>query len=183
MLAEEFVMQVEGAKHHVHLRHVVVVLGVERVVEAGQFRPRRVDEAEIVETASAVDVRQQFLKELQIAFPVEDHHGDLVTVLRWSHPAHQVLGDDVLEQCRLTAAGHSQHDALHHPNLVGPQPGISVNVVPKDDPALVPRRCDRPFVTGGTHDERRMDLPFFAPGPARCVEQECALGMVSALRM
>ena len=145
VLAEEFVVQVEGAEHHVHLRHVVVVLRVERVVEAGQFRPRRVDEPEIVEAAGAVNVRQQLLKELQVALTVEDHHGDLVTVLRWSHSPHQILGDDVLEQRRLAAAGHSQHDALHHADLIGPQPGISMNVVPEHDPALVPCRCRPSF--------------------------------------
>mgnify|MGYP000412341153 CR=1 FL=1 len=44
-------MQVEAAEDHVHLRHVVVVIGVERVVEARQVRPRRIDQAQIVEPA------------------------------------------------------------------------------------------------------------------------------------
>ena len=123
-----------------------------------------------------MNIWQQLLKELQIALTVEDHHGDFVTVLRWSHSPHQILRDDVLEQCRLATAGHSQHDALHHPNLIGPEPRIPVNVVPKNNAALVPCRCDHPFVTSGTHDERRMDFPFFPPCPASRVEQRRATG-------
>ena len=51
-----------------------------------------------------------------------------------------------------------------------------MNVVPEDDAALVPCRCDHPFVTSGTHHERRMDLPFFPPGPASRIEQRRATG-------
>jgi len=121
-----------------------------------------------------MDIRQQFLKELQVAFAVEDDHGDLVTVLRWPHSAHQVLSDDVLEQRSLAAAGHSQHDALHYPNLIRPQPGISMDVIPKNNPTLVPRVCGHLFVARRTHDERRMHLPLLPPGATRHVEQNRA---------
>src|SRR5438876_465626 len=116
-------------------------------------------------------MRQEFLKKLQVAFTVEDDHRDLVTVLWWPHSPHQVLGDDVLEQRRLAAASHSKNNALHHPNLIGPQPGISMNVVSENYPALVPGRRGCPFVTRRTHDERRMDLPFFTPGSTCRTEQ------------
>ena len=173
VLAEELVVQVERAEHHVHLRHVVVVLGVEGVVEAGQFRPRRVDEPQVIEAAGAVNVRQQFLEELQIALAVEDHHRDPVTVLRWPNPAHQILGDDVLQQRCLSAAGHSEHDTLHHANSVRPQPRIAMDVVAEHDRALRPCLVNHLFVPRRSHDERRMHSTLFPPGSAGHVECDC----------
>ena len=47
-----------------------------------------------------------------------------------------------------------------------------MDVVTEYDRCLIPRFRDRLFVTGGTHNERRMDLPLFAPGTTRCIKQE-----------
>src|SRR5581483_237778 len=57
VLTEKFVVQVERTEHHVHLGHVVVVFRVERVVEAGKLRPCRVDQSQIIQSASSVNVR------------------------------------------------------------------------------------------------------------------------------
>ena len=51
-----------------------------------------------------------------------------------------------------------------------------MNVIPKNNAALVPCRCDHPLITSGTHDKRRMDFPFFPPGSARRIEEEGATG-------
>ena len=53
MLGEELVVQVEAAEHHVHLRHVVLVGCMKRVVQAGEVRPRGVNQAQVVQAAGA----------------------------------------------------------------------------------------------------------------------------------
>src|ERR1019366_3909347 len=49
-----------------------------------------------------------------------------------------------------------------------------MNVVTENDSALVPRVRGHLFVARWTHDERRMDFPFFPPGSTRRVEQNRA---------
>src|SRR6266516_4760604 len=98
MLREELVVQVETAEDHVDLRHVVVVVGMKRVVQNRNVRTGGIEQPQILKAAGAVDVRQKSMEELQIALPVEDHHRNLVTIAVTADMAHKILRDDVAEQ-------------------------------------------------------------------------------------
>jgi hypothetical protein len=58
MFGKEFVTQVERPEDHVDLGHVVVVVGIERVVTDGPFRPRRTQNPELMQSPGAKDVRK-----------------------------------------------------------------------------------------------------------------------------
>ena len=51
-----------------------------------------------MQSSGAVNMRQQLLKEFEVAFAVEDDDGDVMTILGWTDEASNVLSDDVLEQ-------------------------------------------------------------------------------------
>src|ERR1019366_7357767 len=111
VFGEEFIVQIERPEDHVHLRHVVLVCRVERVVQAREVRARRIDQTQIAEPAGPVDVRQQFVEEVEVALSVEDHHRNLVTVLSRSNSPGQILGDDVSQKSRLAAARHADDNS------------------------------------------------------------------------
>ena len=168
VFGKELVVQIEAAEDHVDLRHVVLVGGMKRVVQAGDVRPRGIEQPEIVQTASAADVREKAIEELQVAFAIEDHHRDFVRVIRWTYPPLKILRDDVFEQSCLATASHAENDSLHHPHLVGPYPWLAVNIVSEDHAAFLPRATDVLPIRRWIHDQRRIAplifSPFFALG-------------------
>src|SRR5437867_8818507 len=95
---KELVMQVEAAEDHVHLRHVIVVVAIERVVQNRDVWPRGIQQSQILETAGAVDVGKETVKELQVAFAIEDHHRNFVALAKRSDAADEVLRNDVAQQ-------------------------------------------------------------------------------------
>ena len=147
MLGKEFVVQIETAEHHVDLRHVVVVVAVERVVQDGDVRPRRIQQPQVLNAASAKDVRKQAMKEFEIALAIEDHHRNLVTLAGRSDGANEILRDDVAQQRRLAGARLAENDPLHDADAVRPKPGIPERVVSKNNGVLVPRVFEIPAIT------------------------------------
>jgi hypothetical protein len=116
---------------------------------------------------------QQVVEELKVALAVEDHHRDLVPIVGRSDTPLEVLGDDVPQQGRLAGAGLAEHDTLHHPDLVRPQPRLAVDVVSEDDGALCPGSGHMRTVFRLADDQRRMPLGLFPPGSARQQEIQC----------
>ena len=68
---------------------------MKRVVEDGDIRPRGIEQAQILQTAGAVDVREKAMEEFQIALAVEDHHRNLVAIAGRTNAAREILRDDV----------------------------------------------------------------------------------------
>ena len=108
-----------------------------------------------MQPSGAVNMRQQLLKEFEVAFAVEDDDGDVMTILGWTDEASNVLSDDVLEQRGLARSGHAEHDALHHAHFVWPQPWLFVHVVSKQHGTLVPGGFDCALVPARRHNKRR----------------------------
>src|SRR2546425_5490657 len=132
MFREELVMQVKAAEDHVHLRHVIVVVTMKRVVLNGEVRPRRIQQSQVLETAGAVDVGKETVKKLQVAFAVEDHHWDLVTVARRPDPTDKILRNDVAQQRGFSGSRLTENDALHDANPVRPKPRGAEPIVSKN---------------------------------------------------
>ena len=82
VFAEKLVVQVEGTEHHVHHRHVVLVAAVERVVVHRHVRAAGVENTQLVEAASMMDVREEAIEEFQVTLAVENDHRNLVLSLR-----------------------------------------------------------------------------------------------------
>jgi hypothetical protein len=55
---------------------------LEGVITDGDVRPSRVEHPEILEPAGVVDVRQEILEELEVAFAIEDDHRNPAGVVR-----------------------------------------------------------------------------------------------------
>src|SRR5262245_48525542 len=116
VFGEELIVQVETAEDHVHLRHVVVIVTVERVVQNRDIWPRGIQQSKILKTASAEYVWKQAVKELQITLAVEDHHRNLVTLTRRPDAAGKVLRDDVAQQRCFSRSRLPENNTLHDAN-------------------------------------------------------------------
>ena len=113
--------------------------------------------------AGTVHMWQQVLKELEVAFTIEDDHRYAVGFMGRTHDARKVLRDDVSQQCGLPGTGHAQHDALHDAHMVGPIPRPSVNVIAEHDLIPFPSLSDNSFILFPGDRHRRMrPLPFAA---------------------
>jgi len=89
----------------------------------------RTQNSQLVHPAGCRDGRQEIRKELLVSLAVEDHHRNPVRVFGGPNHAEQVLRDDVLEEGGLARTGCAEHDRLHHARRIGPEPGLSVDVI------------------------------------------------------
>src|SRR5215472_17412451 len=112
-----------------------------------------------MQTPRPVNVRQQFLEEFEIAFPVENDHRDVMAILGRSDEAGNVLGNDVLEERGFPGARHSENNALHNAYIVRPQPWFFVHVVAEHYGILLPSCRNGAFILPGGDYEWRALLP------------------------
>src|SRR5579872_7475857 len=89
----------------------------------------------------------------------------------------EILRNDVGQECRFSRSGHSQDNALHHSNLVRPQPRLAVYVVTEHHGSLPPCFARDALISPGMYDHWWMrPLPL----PARaCRHEQIARGIES----
>src|SRR4029077_3647260 len=107
------------------------------------------------------DVRKEAVKELQVAFTVEDHHRDLMA----GRPdaSAKILHDDVPQQRGFSGSRLTENDALHDANPIRPKPWVTKGVVSKNDRILTPGLFEIPAVASGRNPNCR---PFLSRPPA-----------------
>ena len=105
-----------------------------------------------------MDVREKAVEEFQIAFPVEDHHRNLVAIAGRANAAGKILRDDVAQQRGFSGSRLTENDALHDANPIRPKPWVTKGVVSKNDGILTPGLFDVPPVAQRRNLNRR---PFF----------------------
>ena len=110
-----------------------------------------------------MDVGEEAVKELQVAFAVEDHHRDLVTVARWPDTTDKILRDDVAQQRGFSGSRLTENDALHDANPIRPNPRVTRGVVSKNNRILTPGLFEIPAVASGRNPNGR---PFLRRPPA-----------------
>ena len=115
-----------------------------------------------MQTTGAVDVGQQFIEELDVAFSIQNNHGQVVAVFWWTHLPVNVLRDDAAQGGRLAAASHAKQDRLHDPDTVRPEPGVAMDVIAKNDRVLVPGDTHLSIEPGGRYHHRWM-RPLLLP--------------------
>src|SRR5271157_3967634 len=91
-----------------------------------------------MQPSGSVDVRQEVVKEFEIALAIKDHHWQPVWIFRSADHAGHVLRNDVLQKRGLAGAGHAQHDALHDADSVRPVPRFAMDVVAENHGVLLP---------------------------------------------
>src|SRR5260370_33759084 len=102
-----------------------VIERIERVVASGLCGVRWIEDAEVLKTPGGLDVRQETIKEFAFSLAVEDDHRHLPV----SKSTPQILSDDVFKECRLARAGTANNDTVLHPDDIGPQPRLFMDVV------------------------------------------------------
>src|SRR6266404_2984797 len=156
VLAEKLVVQVERTEHHVYHRHVVLIATVEWVVPHRYVRPGGVQNTQLLQAAGMVYVWEKTVKEFHVTLAVKDHHRYVMAVFQRSDNSAQILRNDVAQQGRLSRSGHPQHNSLHHPDTIGPQPWLAMYVVAQHNGILRPGFLCCALVSVGTHSQRWM---------------------------
>src|SRR5260370_36560838 len=98
---EEIFLQIERLEDKACMFLIEIVLTEERVIADGNVRTGWVEDSQLVHTAGSLNGGENVVKEFLVALAVEDQHGDPVWIMWRTHDPEHVLGDDVLEQCRL----------------------------------------------------------------------------------
>src|SRR5688572_18248719 len=105
-----------------------------------------------------MNVREQTVKELEISLAIEDDHRDLMSMLRRTDAACQILRDDVPKQCRFARPRLAQHNPLHDPDLIRPQPWFTRGIVTEDNRFTAPGTVEILSITGGRDCHRLPNL-------------------------
>ena len=82
--------------------------------------------------------------------------GILWRLLLWTSHAHQVLSQNIHQQCGFPGAGHAEGVGLHDPDFIRPEARLAMNVVPDDDGVLFESFLEKPFVILVHDSQRRM---------------------------
>src|SRR5579859_5427296 len=122
---EKVLSQPEGSKDEIHMFLICIVECIERVVASGLCGVRRIEDAEVLQTPGGLDVRQEAIQEFAFTLAVEDDHRHLPV----SKSTHQILSDDVFKECGLARASTANNDTVLHPDDIGPQPRLFVDIV------------------------------------------------------
>src|ERR1035437_6770204 len=138
------------------------VAGVERVVSRRLSWIRRIDHAQILQPAGSLDVWQQPLQKLLIAFAVEDNHRHGPV----AEAPPEVLSDDVFKKGGLACACSARNDAMLDADRIRPKPGFFVDVVAENSGIGAVRILNDGCVSATCNRQRGVGphfLPLLAP--------------------
>src|SRR5688572_9283579 len=99
-------------------------------------------------------VRAQTVKELELPLAVDGDHRDLMSMLRRTDAAGEILRDDIPKQSRFARPRLAQHNPLHDPDLIRPQPWFTRGIVTENNRFTAPGTVETLPITGGRDRHR-----------------------------
>src|SRR5438132_6287870 len=172
MPVKKIFLQVERFEDKVCMFLVHPVLAKEGVVAYRNVWPGWIQDAQLVHSSRRLDGGQKIGEKFLIALAVEDQHGNAMGIIGRTDNTENILGDDVLEQRGLSRTCGAKHDRLHDARGIGPEPGLSMDVIAEHDCVLRKSGFNRGPVFGFSNKYWRM-RPVRLPSLAECGKVPC----------